>query len=139
MVIKDEYQDSEWRAYTGGHMTRKMTVHGDNDYYMGPVYTDHGIVEAYTQGDENNFELTMLEFIYQGRYYRRRFPRRYSKRYVVTLARRFAREKAKTQTDLNRMRRNAMAVLDEATRLAGYPEVSRVEFRVKLARVFYDD
>lgn len=95
---EDIQQDNDWFVYPRGHMTRNTTTNGKADYYTGSVYTWHGIVHAYTQGDEDNFEITILDFIYQGRHYRRRFLKRYSKRYIVTLARRFAREKVYLQS-----------------------------------------
>ena len=62
------------------------------DYLDGIVYTKHGIVSVYSQGDDRFTHSTFLCFAVNGRCYTRRINRRYSKRYLVTLAKRFADE-----------------------------------------------
>jgi hypothetical protein len=64
----------------------------------GAVFTCHGIVLVYAQGDDEYTHHTRLDFVWQGRLYMRDFNgKRYSPRGLVTLADRFAAEIVESQ------------------------------------------
>jgi len=67
------------------------------NYETGTVRTFFGIVEVYSQGKLNHSNHTRIDFIFNGRSFRRTFNKRYSKKYLVTLANRFAKECASGQ------------------------------------------
>lgn len=83
------HEDASWTVFESGswHENRE---HG---YATGVIRTKLGFVDAYRQWDSLR-PLTMMEIVYGGRTYRRRWDVCYSKRYCVTLAKRFIREHA---------------------------------------------
>lgn len=69
----------------------------DSFYLKGCVVTPDGIVQVYSQQDENPY--TFLSFALCGRMYSRTFKRFYSARFLTTLATRFIEEIVEEVTD----------------------------------------
>jgi len=64
----------------------------------GWVVTPHGIVCIYSQGDDNYYHFTRLDFAWNGIHHIKTFDgKRYPNRYIVTLAKRFAQKIAFNQ------------------------------------------
>lgn len=85
-------RDKKWRvsrAYS--------SISNSNGYSEGVVFTPNGIVQVYSQGNENVVSNTTLQFVHNGMCYTRNFNRRYSCRYLKTLSIRFANEVLKKQ------------------------------------------
>lgn len=83
-------ENRESAVYTGS--SRIMNMDG---WHTGPVYTQHGIVHVYTQGDERHSKHTRLDIVWNGRTHSRSISGvRYTPRGLVTLAKRFAAEVA---------------------------------------------
>ena len=73
-----------------GHSQVKFNPNG---WTEGCVFTPHGIVSTYAQGDDTNVAHTRLDFVCAGKLYMRNFSgKRYSPRGIVTIAKRFAKE-----------------------------------------------
>ncbi|KKN76784.1 hypothetical protein LCGC14_0367550 [marine sediment metagenome] len=83
------HEDAGWSVYEGGDWHDNK----DYGYSTGIIRTKLGLVGVYRQWDLER-PLTMMEIVYGGRTYRRRWDVCYSKRYCVTLAKRFIREHA---------------------------------------------
>ena len=89
-----EYYDDCLTVRGGVGRIRVERFSGGSTYLDGTVLTDHGIVEVLAQGDEDNFCLTRLDFVKDGKLYIRSWKKRYARQYICTLAKRFAAEKS---------------------------------------------
>lgn len=64
----------------------------------GDVVTPSGIVGVYAQGDKENYHMTRLDFVFNGKWHIRCFHgKRYSPRGLVTKANQFASEIVKEE------------------------------------------
>lgn len=84
--------NSDWKISRSGH----SHIENRNGWTEGSVFTQHGIVSVYAQGDKENCYVTRLDFVWNGRCYSRTYNgKRYSPRGIKTIARKFAEEIAK--------------------------------------------
>jgi hypothetical protein len=71
----------------------EIIKNASGDYDLGVVFTPHGIVSVYAQGDENYTHLTRIDIVREGTTYVRNFNgKRYSKRGISKVAKAFAKE-----------------------------------------------
>jgi hypothetical protein len=81
------HEDVSWTVFESGswHTNREY------GYSTGVIRTKLGLVDVYRQWNLDH-PMTMMEIVYGGKTYRRRWEACYSERYCVTLAKRFIRE-----------------------------------------------
>lgn len=86
-IINDSYKLG--RGFS--RIETNKTLSGEYD--VGSVFTPHGIVCVYAQGDASSSSYTRLDFVRSGRHHMRNFlNKRYSKRGLAKIARAFAKE-----------------------------------------------
>lgn len=79
------HEDVSWTVFEGANWNDSR----EYSYSTGVIRTKLGLVDVYRQWGDH--PVTMLEIVYGGKTYRRRWDECYSKRYCVTLAKRFIR------------------------------------------------
>jgi hypothetical protein len=80
---------NEWKYNVGrGH----SCLTDNRGWTEGVVFTPHGIVEVYAQGDDVHRHSTRLRFFKDGYVYCRLWNKRYSHRGIATKAKQFAKE-----------------------------------------------
>jgi len=86
---------NEWNCKQDRAMGRFMHERGEHPYTQGCVFTPYGIVAVYYQPrDERNPAYVNVSIVIDGRHYNRVLHRELTERGLVTVAHRFAREKA---------------------------------------------
>lgn len=86
-------KNRDYQFGLGAHITRFETITSEHGSYItGCVFTFHGAVWVYSQGDEKSFHHTALQFPKGNTVFVRNIPKRFTKRGLVTQAKKFAAE-----------------------------------------------
>lgn len=88
--------NDEWAVGRGCSNITRHTV-GGRHYDDGVVATPHGFVDVYAQGDNECYHMTSLRFIHKQMVYSRHIHKRMTRRGMAMVAKRFAKEIAKSK------------------------------------------